>query len=167
MNAKHKIWSIIISLALILGTSPGSYAKVEETESTNKFPRIEQPFPLKLLVTLVGLALIGTEMWWFLFSKTKAQKATSHQGIQEVKITVDGGYTPDRIVVQVGQTVRLNFLRKDPSSCLEKVLLPDFDIALDLPLNQMASAEFTPTQPGEYRFTCGMKTFHGIVEVKP
>ena len=166
MNLQHKIWSIIISLALILGISQGSDAKIEETESTNKFPRIEQPFPLKFLVTLGGLALIGTEMWWFLFSKTKAQKATSHQGIQELEITVDGGYTPDRIVVQVGQPVRLNFLRKDPNSCLEKVLLPDFHKAVDLQLNQTTSIEFIPEKPGEYTFHCGMNMFRGVLAVR-
>lgn len=36
---------------------------------TNQFRRIEQPFALKLGVTLGGAALIGTEVWWFLFKK--------------------------------------------------------------------------------------------------
>jgi plastocyanin domain-containing protein len=166
MNTKPKIWTVIISLALIIGISHGSYAKVEETESTHKFPRLEQPFTLKLLVTLGGLALIGTEMWWFLFSKTKAEKATSHQGIQELEITVDGGYSPERIVVQVGQPVRLNFLRKDPSSCLEKVLLPDFHKAVDLQLNQTTTLEVIPEKPGEYTFHCGMNMFRGVLEVQ-
>ncbi len=165
MHTKQKIWSVIISLVLILGISQYSYAKIAATESTDKFPRIEQPLPLKLLVTLGGLALIGTEIWWFLFSKTKAQKAKSHQGIQEVEITVDGGYTPDRIVVQVGQPVRLNFLRKDPSSCLEKVLLPDFHKAVDLQLNQITSIEFIPKKTGEYAFHCGMNMFRGVLAV--
>ena len=42
---------------------------------------IEQPLSLKILVTLGGLGLIGAEAWWFLFSKTKTQQATSRQGI--------------------------------------------------------------------------------------
>jgi plastocyanin domain-containing protein len=47
-------------------------------------------------------------------------------------ITVDGGYEPSHIVVKAGQSVRLNFVRRDPSSCLEKVLFPDFHIAQNL-----------------------------------
>ena len=53
-------------------------------------------------------------------------------------------YLPDRIVVSAGQPVRLNFFRKDPSSCLEKVLFPDFHKAANLRLNQTTSVEFTP-----------------------
>jgi plastocyanin domain-containing protein len=69
-------------------------------------------------------------------------------------------------VVKAGQPVRLNFLRRDPSSCLEKVLLPDFHIAGDLVLNQVTSVEFTPQKPGQYLFTCGMNMFRGVVEVQ-
>jgi plastocyanin domain-containing protein len=85
--------------------------------------------------------------------------------MQEVTVTVDGGYDPSHIVVQAGQPVRLNFYRKDPSSCLEEVRFPDFRIAQALPVNQTTAIEFTPTQPGRYEFACGMNMFRGTVEV--
>jgi plastocyanin domain-containing protein len=81
-------------------------------------------------------------------------------------ITVDGGYNPDHVVVKSGQLVRLNFLRRDSSSCLERVLFPDFRIVEDLELNQVTPIEFTPEKPGEYSFTCGMNMFRGVVEVE-
>lgn len=151
---------------VLFGTAESSVAKIESTESSPKFSRIEQPLPLKILVTLGGLGLIGTELWWFLFSQTQSQQATTNQGIQELEIIVDGGYSPDRIVVNSGQPVRLNFFRKDPSSCLEQVLLPDFHKSRKLQLNQTTSVEFTPSQPGEYTFHCGMNMFRGVVEVQ-
>ncbi|MGK7878407.1 MAG: cupredoxin domain-containing protein [Xenococcaceae cyanobacterium] len=168
MFKKDNIWSSIISLVLLLGVAQIAVAEKPKSESepTSKFLRIEQPFPLKVGVTLGGLALIGIELWWFLFSKTKSQQATSNQGIQELDITVDGGYIPDRLVVQAGQPVRLNFFRKDPSSCLEKVLLPDFYKAADLVLDQITSVEFTPEKPGDYTFHCGMNMFRGVLEVQ-
>ena len=166
MNNQKAIVTTIISLSLIFGTAPASFAKLESTETSNQFSPIEQPVPLKILVTLGGLGLIGAELYWFLFSKTKSQQATTNKGIQELEIVVDGGYNPDRIKVNLGQPVRLNFLRKDPSSCLEKVLLPDFNKALDLKLNQITSVEFTPTEAGEYTFHCGMNMFRGIVKVQ-
>jgi plastocyanin domain-containing protein len=58
---------------------------------TSQFQKIEQPLGLKLAVALGGLGLIGAELWWFMFSKTKSQKAQVKQGIQEVDIVVDGG----------------------------------------------------------------------------
>lgn len=163
MNQKKIISTFLLSFGLMFGTAQVSHA---QAESSNKFPRIEQPLSLKLLVTLGGLGLIGAEVWWFVFSKTKSQQAQTHQGVQELDITVDGGYAPDRIVVQVGQPVRLNFFRQDPSSCLEQVLFPDFHQAADLVLNQTTAVEFIPQQPGSYTFHCGMNMFRGVVEVQ-
>ena len=134
---------------------------------TPQFRRLEQPLAVKLAVTGGGLALIGLELWWFLASKTKARSATFNQGIQEIDITVDGGYSPDQILAQAGQKVRLNFYRKDPSSCLETVIFPDFQIARDLELNQVTPIELTAPKPGEYAFTCGMNMFRGILKVQP
>ncbi|RCJ21339.1 hypothetical protein A6S26_24790 [Nostoc sp. ATCC 43529] len=138
-----------------------------ERSKTTQFRRIEQPFSVKGAVTTVGLGLIGLEIWWFLLSKSKSQKAEAHDGIQEIDITVDGGYEPSRILVNAGQRVRLNFLRRDPSSCLEEIRLPDFHIAKNLPLNEVTSIGFTPDKPGIYTFTCGMNMFRGVIEVQP
>ncbi|AFZ01556.1 cupredoxin domain-containing protein [Calothrix sp. PCC 6303] len=137
-----------------------------KNSQTTEFQRIEQQLWVKAAVTAGGLGLIGLNLWWFLLSKAKSQKATSSNGIQEVTITVDGGYEPSRVVLNVGQRVRLNFLRNDPSSCLEKVVFPDFHIAQDLQLNQTTPIEFTPEKTGEYTFACGMNMFRGVVEVR-
>jgi plastocyanin domain-containing protein len=163
MVNRKAIFTILLSLTLTIATATTSHST---RESNNKFSRIEQPLPLKVLVTLSGLGLIGAEVWWFLLSKTKSQQATFRQGVQEIEIVVDGGYKPDRIIVNRSQPVRLNFLRKDPSSCLEKVLLPDFHKAVDLKINQTTSVEFTPTEAGEYIFHCGMNMFKGTLEVQ-
>ena len=52
-------------------------------EQTSQFQKIEQPLSLKLAIALGGLGLIGAELWWFMFSKTKSQKASVKQGSQE------------------------------------------------------------------------------------
>lgn len=166
MKLNQFIFITLLSLGLLLGTEQISTAKMDINQSDHQFSRIEQPLSLKILVTLGGLGLIGTEVWWFLFSQTTSKQATKNKGIQEVKIIVDGGYNPDRIKVNQGQTVRLEFLRKDSSSCLEKVVLPDFHKSLELPLNQVCSMEFIPNQPGEYSFHCGMNMFRGVLEVQ-
>ncbi len=166
------IFGSIATLGLVLGvTSGGAVAQMPHAgshspEPTGDFQRIEQPLWAKGAVTAGGLGLIGLEVWWFLFSKPKSRKAMIEGGIQEVTVTVDGGYQPSQIVVQVGQPVRLNFDRKDPNSCLEEVRFPDFRIAQALPLNQVTSIEFTPEKPGKYEFTCGMNMFRGMVEVR-
>ncbi len=173
MVNKTALVSSLASLGIALGIASGqAVAQMSDeqmqhfkTEQTDQFRRIEQPLRLKSVVTVGGLGLIGLELWWFLLSKPKSQQAKMNQGIQEIDITVDGGYEPSRVVVNVGQRVRLKFLRQDPSSCLEEVRLPDFHIAQDLPLNQVTPIEFTPDKLGTYDFTCGMNMFRGAIEV--
>ena len=65
-----KFWGSIISLGLLLGMMGVQAAELQAT-SRDQFRRIEQPLVLKIGVTVGGLALIGLELWWFLFSKTK------------------------------------------------------------------------------------------------
>lgn len=136
------------------------------SEQTSQFRRLEQPLGTKIAVTLGGLGLIGLELWWFLISKNKAATAKASQGLQEVEITVDGGYEPSHVVVESGQPVQLNFLRRDRSSCLEKIILPDFGIAQDLTLDQVTKVEITPEKAGRYQFHCGMNMFRGVLEVR-
>jgi plastocyanin domain-containing protein len=162
------LFSVLFSIALLLGIPHPATAQIAQND-TGEFRRIEQPLGLKLGITAAGLGLIGLELWWFLLSKTKPQTAQVIQGtegIQAINITVDGGYSPNHIVVQRDQPVQLNFLRKDPSSCLEQVILPDFNKAIDLPLNQTVTVEILPQTAGTYTFHCGMNMFRGTLSVE-
>ena len=168
MFSKSKMIGSLAGLGFFLTLTPNvALAEMNMSASTEKqtsqFQKIEQPLGLKLAVALGGLGLIGAELWWFMFSKTKSQKAQVKKGIQEVDIVVDGGYIPDRIDVRAGEPVKLNFYRQDASSCLEQVLLPDFNKALDLTLNQTTSVEIVPERSGEYNFTCGMNMYRGTI----
>src|SRR5579883_140291 len=173
MSFKKVIVSSIASFGVVLGVASGqtvaqmSHEKPSENSPLTQFHYIKQPLWVKGAVTAGGLTLIGLELWWFLLNKPKSQKAQAKQGIQEITVTVDGGYEPSYVVVNTGQRVRLNFLRYDPSSCLEEVQLPDFQIAKHLPLNQVTPIEFQPEKPGTYNFTCGMNMFRGVIEVQP
>lgn len=158
-------WLGSVSGALAAETTTNGMNQHTAAQS-NQFQRIEQPLSNKIIVTLGGLSLIGLELWWFLLSKPKSSSAIAESGIQEITVTVDGGYEPSRIVVQARQPVKLNFDRRDPNSCLEEVRFPDFQITQLLLLNQVTAIEFTPDKPGRYEFTCGMNMFRGVVEVQ-
>lgn len=79
----------------------------------------------------------------------------------EIEIVVNGGYKPGIIELPVNKKTTLNFIRKDPSSCLEEVVLSDFKIKKFLPLNKKVSIELNPKEKGEYAFSCGMNMYHG------
>lgn len=167
MLKKAPFWGTLAGCVFFLGAlSDVIAAETNVPQSATQFQPIAQPIQNKVAVTLGGLGLIAAELWWFLLRKPKSRQARAQGGVQEVTVMVDGGYEPSQIVVQAGQPVRLNFYRKDPSSCLEEVRLPDFHIAQSLELNQTTPIEFTPDKPGKYEFSCGMNMFRGFIEVQ-
>jgi plastocyanin domain-containing protein len=139
---------------------------MQSPPKNTSFRSIEQPWPVRAGVIFCGLTLVGTELWWFLGRKQQQQQAIQHNGVQEVLIKVDGGYRPDRVAVIENCPVRLSFNRLDGNACLDKLLIPDFGISTRLPVGQITTVEFTPTKVGEYSFTCGMRMFRGVIEVK-
>lgn len=116
--------------------------------------------PDKILVTIFSLAGITFTYWFFLMRNEKEVKVS-----ESVDITVDGGYQPEVISIPQGKPTKLNFIRKDPSSCLEEVILGDFKIRKFLPLNQKVTIEIKPQEKGEYDYACGMNMFHGKIRV--
>jgi len=127
---------------------------------------IDQPVALKGLVAMVGLVVIAWQLWWFLGRHGGGVAAReSEAGVQEITITVDGGYAPSRIQVKAGRPLRLSFHRIDPSGCVAQVIFPDFHKTLDLPLDATTSLEIPPTAAGFYPFHCGMNMVRGVLEV--
>lgn len=80
-------------------------------------------------------------------------------------VIVQGGYKPGVIKVKQGQPVTINFLRKDPNSCLEELIFPDYKIKEYLPLGQAVSVTLNPPHSGKSGFHCGMNMYHGRIEV--
>ena len=123
--------------------------------------------PAQIAVTAFGAAAIAWVLWYFLLSRGPAVAATVARGVQEVRVTVKGGYSPDTIVVQAGKPVRLQFYRDETADCSERVVFEKFGIDQALPAFQTTTIEFTPTQPGEYPFRCGMSMLKGLLVVEP
>lgn len=114
-----------------------------------------------------GLALVGVIYWWFfLAQRSQAARATVSAGIQELLVTVSGGYSPATVVVSAGRPVRLVFDRQETSSCSEEIVIPAFGVKRFLPAFEKTAIEFTPATPGTYDFTCGMGMLHGRVVVE-
>ena len=117
----------------------------------------------KILIGIFSLGGMALTYWFFLMKKDEEALVVKNNNVE---IVVNGGYSPNVISVPKGKTTTLNFTRKDPSSCLEEVVLSDFRVRKYLPLNQKVSISITPQKTGEFDYTCGMNMFHGKIIVK-
>lgn len=116
------------------------------------------------IINLAGIAVMALIVWWFWLSRPQAQRVS---GAGPIEIVVDSGvYTPARIEVPAGKTVTLRFLRMDPSPCAEKALFDSLGVSADLPLGKPLDVIVTPSQPGEYEFTCQMRMYRGMLVAK-
>ncbi len=120
----------------------------------------------ELVVVLGSVALAGF-LWWFFFGPKKARSANVRGGVQEVDVTVKGGYSPDIIRVRQGVPLRLNFDRQESGDCTSRVVFADFAASKSLPAFGTATLEFTPDKVGEFNFACGMNMIHGTLIVEP
>jgi plastocyanin domain-containing protein len=121
----------------------------------------------EILVIIGGAAAIAAVLWYFFGERRAVAAQAGESGVQEVKITVKGGYTPNVVVVKQGRPVRLDFYRDETASCSEQVVFGDFGIARDLPAFRSTPVEFTPQKPGEFTWTCGMNMLRGKLVVEP
>ncbi|MEK7570962.1 MAG: cupredoxin domain-containing protein [Patescibacteria group bacterium] len=116
-----------------------------------------------LFVALFSITGIVFTYWFFLMKKEEAAIVVK---TKRVDIVVEGGYSPNVISIPKGKQTTLNFIRRDPSSCLEEVVLPDFKIRKYLPLHKTIAISVTPEKEGTYEISCGMNMFHGKIIVQ-
>ncbi|MCA1630706.1 MAG: cupredoxin domain-containing protein [Acidobacteria bacterium] len=121
----------------------------------------------EIVVVVSGIALVALVLWYFFGERERVAARVENDGVQEIDITVKGGYSPDVVVVRAGAPVRLNFYRDETASCSERVVFGDFRIARELPAFETTPVEFTPERAGEFTWTCGMNMMRGKLVVEP
>ena len=125
-------------------------------------PEMDAP---ETTVLVSGIVLSALILWYFFGPKPRVSAQVA-DGVQEVRVIVKGGYSPDVIVVKQGAPVKLGFYRDETASCSEEIVFGDFGIARHLPAFQTTTIEFTPEKPGEFTFTCGMNMMRGKLVVE-
>ena len=113
-----------------------------------------------LFAGLIAVVLCATTLPLPLAAKPKprVQKFT-------VKITQQG-FEPVSVTLRRGVQARITFLRTTEQTCAKEIVLRDFGIKRDLPLNQPVVVALTPKKKGEFSFTCGMNMMRGKLIVQ-
>src|SRR5512144_1184777 len=118
------------------------------------------------VVSIVAGVLVTGLLALFFFGPKRSQRAELRGGVQEVKVTVRGGYSPDVIRARRGVPLRLVFDRQESGDCTSRVLFPDFGVSASLPAFARTAVELVPETAGEFGFACGMNMVHGTLLVE-
>ena len=121
--------------------------------------------PGSVVVVVVSALVLTVLLVWYFFGPKKSRQAQLEDGVQVVRVSVKGGYTPDLVQVQAEVPVRMLFDRQEAGECSSRVVMPDFRVNTLLPAYATTAVEFVPRQEGEYRFACGMNMISGVVRV--
>jgi Cu+-exporting ATPase len=120
----------------------------------------------KIAVLVASVGLIAA-LAWFFFGPRKSRTAELRAGVQEIGVTVKGGYAPSLIRVRQGVPVRVLFDRQESGECTARVVFPDFGVTRTLPAFETTAVEFVPDKAGRFGFVCGMNMVHGTLVVDP
>lgn len=122
---------------------------------------------MQIIGIFLIILVIVLYLMWIRFTKDQAGVgAKDVKGKQEFDILVQGGYSPNVIRAKKNKPIKINFTRAEPGGCSRFVVFSDFKIRKELPENKMVSVEFTPTNIGEFRFTCDMGMYQGKLIVE-
>ncbi|MFY9588400.1 MAG: heavy metal translocating P-type ATPase [Actinomycetota bacterium] len=121
----------------------------------------------EILVTSGGVVLAGFLAWFFFGPRSGGARAALGDGVQEIEVTVKGGYSPARITVAEGIPLRITFDRREAGECTSEVVFPDLRLRRSLPAFKRTEVQLLPERAGEYPFACGMNMVHGTLIVEP
>ena len=119
----------------------------------------------EIAVSVGGVGAIAFLVWFF-FGPKQSQAARAKGNVQEIEVTVKGGYSPSIIRVQKDVPLRLIFDRQEAGDCTSRIVFPDFQASKTLAPFAKTTLEFTPDKAGQFGFACGMNMIHGTLIVE-
>lgn len=84
----------------------------------------------------------------------KAAKKTAERTIK-LEVTEDG-FVPSPIKLKKDEPVVLMVTRKTDKTCATELVMKDYEINQDLPLNEEVAIKFTPAKSGTLKYGCAM-----------
>ena len=122
---------------------------------------------MEWIIIIGGIAAVIWINWYFFLARQPmVSAAISVAGVREIAIVIEGGFHPAVVSVKRDKLVRLVFDRRERSGCSEEIVFPDFGVRKFLPAFRKTTIELTPTQTGDFEFTCGMSMLRGRLIVQ-
>lgn len=85
----------------------------------------------------------------------------------EIAMSVtEAGFEPSQLTVKRGEPVKLVITRKTDATCAKEIVVDEYGVKAELPLNTPVRVTFTPTKAGTLKYGCAMdKMVHGVLTV--
>ena len=124
---------------------------------------------IKPLVALtLAAAVLGAQQGCSQESKASVPPPLKPGEVRTVALTVtEKGFEPTPVTVRQGEPVKLVLTRTTDHTCATEIVLEDYNIHTELPLNKPVEVAFTPTKAGELVYGCAMgKMIRGVISVQ-
>ncbi len=118
------------------------------------------------VIVAVSLAIGAWQLWYFLGRRSYAAPGEQLKaGTQEFRIMLEGGFSPDLVVVEAGRRVRLEIFRSEVDPESEHLAFDNLKVTKTLAEFTYVPVEFVPSDPGDYRFYCGTCDGYVVAQV--
>jgi plastocyanin domain-containing protein len=113
------------------------------------------------------LAIVIPVVIVFAISFALAPTTGAKPRVQQFTVKIsERGFEPETLKVRRGVPTRITFLRTTDNTCAKEIVISEFGVRRELPLNQPIVVSFTPNKKGEFSFTCGMNMMRGKLIVQ-
>jgi plastocyanin domain-containing protein len=119
-------------------------------------------WPLKLILVL----LVLSSFLVISSAQSGGQKRRVAAKYQATITITKHGFEPASVELKQGVPARLTFIKKDPDSCIQEIIIKDYEIKRTLQLNKPVVILFTPRIIEEITFHCQLGCRSGKMKVK-
>jgi plastocyanin domain-containing protein len=121
----------------------------------------------KLLGGAVATLLLATSLCFPINVQAQRRPKRKLAAVQKVTVALtEKGYEPTSLKLRRGVPAQVTFIRKVSATCGTQIVIPDYEIKRDLPLNESVLVRFTPKKSGDFSFSCGMGMLRGSLIVR-
>src|SRR6185436_16862292 len=105
--------------------------------------------------TAIVVPLIAAVVALAGFAIAQQKKAETAANTQSAKITIGAqGFQPGSLTLKPDVPAEVTFVRTTNDTCATSVVIPEYKINQDIPLNKPTVVKFTPKK-GTFGFACG------------
>ena len=99
--------------------------------------------------------------------RATARVTARDHAVQVVQLEVTKeGFVPSQVTVKAGKPVKLVVTRRTDRTCATEIVMKDFGVKEELPLEKPVTVSITPRKAGSYRYACGMDMIAGVLKVE-